>query len=127
MMFDKQKFSDILNKIVKEYDSITEFTALAGVGRSYISKFIHLKMSTPPSPKVLRKIADASKDITTYNELMYLCGHLNITKEYNINFPQNASGISVVPEIISKLHTLSDIELDKVNEYIDFIIIQKKK
>lgn len=82
-MFDAKKFSDILKRIVEQYDSITDFTKTANVGRSYISKYIHLKMPNRPSPKVLLKIANASKGITTYEELMAVCGHINSSKHFN--------------------------------------------
>lgn len=97
-MFDKKKFSEILKNIVNQYASITDFSIASGVGRSYISKYIHQKMPTLPSPKVLKKISNASKGVTTYEELMEVCGYIDIyenhiTKIYNelchIHFSSN--------------------------------------
>lgn len=81
-MFDKKAFSNILNKIINKYDSITDFADVSTVGRSYISKYIHMKIDAPPSPKVLEKIAASSKAVTTYEELMQICGYINIENTF---------------------------------------------
>lgn len=83
-MFDKQKFSDILQSIAKNYNSISEFADESTVGRSYISKYIHEKIASPPSPKVLKKIAEYSKGVTTYEELMIVCGYQKMQEEYEL-------------------------------------------
>lgn len=44
--------------------------------RTYISKYINLKLDNPPTPEILRKIANSSKGLTTYTELMLICGYL---------------------------------------------------
>lgn len=82
-MFNKNHFSEILNNIVTQYDSISDFAKISKVGRSYISKYMNLKLDSPPSPKVLDKIAENSKGITTYEELMIICGHINNTSSIN--------------------------------------------
>ena len=75
-MFDKLKFSQILNKINNTYDTMTEFSMKSGVNRTYLSQYINQKLDSPPSPKVLMKIANASNGIATYNELMQVCGYI---------------------------------------------------
>lgn len=75
-MFNQQKFSEILNNIVKKYDSISDFANVSTLGRSYISKYINLKLNSPPSPKILEKIANNSKNVTNYYELMEVCGYV---------------------------------------------------
>lgn len=54
-MFDQKKFSDILNKIVKLYGSISELANTTRQSRSYFSKYINLRLQAPPTPKVLEK------------------------------------------------------------------------
>lgn len=83
-MFNKKKFSEILTNIVEQYESISDFANTSKVGRSYISKYINQKIDSPPSPKVLDKIATASKGITTYNELMQICGYIPIDTTNNL-------------------------------------------
>lgn len=85
-MFNKEKFSEILLNIVNQYESISDFANTSKVGRSYLSKYINGKISSPPSPKVLNKIANYSKGLITYEELMIICGHINSTASiHNIN------------------------------------------
>lgn len=76
-MFDKKKFSKIIKSINDSYTTQYEFADKANVNRTYLSQAINCKLSTPPTPKILKKIADASKGITTYNELMSVCGYLD--------------------------------------------------
>ncbi len=76
-MFDKKEFSDILKKINLTYNSMTEFAQKASFDRTYISKYINMKLDNPPTPKILQKLANASNGITNYNNLMFLCGYTN--------------------------------------------------
>ena len=63
-MFDKKEFADILKKINSTYSTMTEFAQKACFDRTYISKYINMKLDNPPTPKVLKKIANASNGIT---------------------------------------------------------------
>lgn len=80
-MFDKIKFSQILNKINSTYDSMTEFSEKSKVNRTYLSQYINQKLDSPPSPKVLLKIANNSNKMTNYEELMLTCGYLEKNME----------------------------------------------
>ena len=113
-MFDKQKFSEILTQIVKQYNNISDFANISTLGRSYISKYINLKLNSPPSPKVLDKIANHSKGITNYNELMEVCGH--ITEKTFANNSIVDHNIIVLPLFIvnnGKLVQYSDLWVNK--------------
>ena len=55
-MFDKKEFSDILKKINSTYNSMTEFAQKASFDRTYISKYINMKLDNPPTPKILQKL-----------------------------------------------------------------------
>ena len=80
-MFDKLKFSQILNKINYTFDTMTEFSEKSDVNRTYLSQYINQKLDSPPSPKVLMKIANASNGLVSYNELMKICGYLEEAKQ----------------------------------------------
>lgn len=80
-MFNKDEFSNILHNIVIQYDSISNFTEIASLDRTYISKYINKKLEHPPSPDILRKISNNSYNVTNYLYLMYICDYLN-DKEY---------------------------------------------
>lgn len=79
-MFNKNKFADILKKINETYDTMTEFAQKASFDRTYISKYINLKLDNPPTPKILQKIANASNGIITYDALMEICGYVDNIK-----------------------------------------------
>ncbi len=74
-MFNKENFSSILREINSTYSSMTEFAQKASFDRTYISKYINMKLSNPPTPKILDKIANASNGVATYEELMHVCGY----------------------------------------------------
>lgn len=76
-MFNKEKFSNILNKINSTYNTMTDFAKKASFDRTYISKYINMKLDNPPTPKILQKLADASNGITSYAELMLICDYLH--------------------------------------------------
>lgn len=75
-MFNREKFSEVLEQINSKYTSMTEFAKHAKFDRTYTSKGINLKLQNPPTPDILRKIADNSRGITTYVELLEICGYL---------------------------------------------------
>ncbi len=76
-MFDVKRFSEILQKISNTYSSISEFSEKSDVNRTYLSKYINMKLNNPPTPKILEKIANASNNITTYKDLMLICNYID--------------------------------------------------
>lgn len=74
--FDKETFSNILSEIYKKYSNQRSFAKKANINRTYISKYINQKLEVPPSAKILRRLANASKGLATYQELMQICGYL---------------------------------------------------
>lgn len=97
-MFDKDLFSNILKKINDEYSSMTEFAKKASLDRSYISKYINKRLTNPPTPKILAGIANASKGLTSYDELMKICGYINLSGLYDINL--NTDELSILSEML---------------------------
>ena len=77
-MFNKDLFSRKLSLINDTYNSMTDFAKNANFDRTYISKYINKKLNNPPTPKILEKIALASNNITSYEELMQICGYINL-------------------------------------------------
>lgn len=76
-MFDKVKFANILRKISNTYDNQREFSEKSKINRTYLSKYLNMKLEQPPKPETLEKLAIASKGCTTYDELMYVCGYID--------------------------------------------------
>ena len=80
-MFNKNKFAEILKDIRDSYGSINKMAIKTGVTTSYISKLIRSLYSNPPSPEILKKLADNSNNIVDYNTLMRICGYLDKNME----------------------------------------------
>jgi len=76
-MFNKKDFSMVLKRINDTYDSMTDFAKKASFDRTYISKYINMKLDNPPTPKILAKISNASNGVVNYEDLMKICGYIN--------------------------------------------------
>lgn len=76
-MFDKNKFAQIIKNIKDTYNSQEEFSKKSEIGRTYLSQYMNMKIDKPPKPIILQKLANASHGITTYEELMIICGHIS--------------------------------------------------
>lgn len=74
-MFDKSKFAQIIKNIKELYNSQEEFAEKSGIGRTYISQYMNMKLEEPPKPRILEKLANASNDTVTYKDLMNICGY----------------------------------------------------
>lgn len=79
--FDKSKFQNILSEIYNLYGNYQDFMDYTGVDRGYLSRHMNNKLDNPPTPRILRRLANGSKGITTYKELMQVCGYLEGIEE----------------------------------------------
>lgn len=113
-MFNKEKFSIILNSIYKTFDNQRSFADATGVNRGYLSQYINKKLDNPPTPKILEKIANASKGLATYDELMLICGYASLATK--LNSPMVNNDIAVLILFISeneKLIPYNDLWVEK--------------
>lgn len=76
-MFDKVKFANILRKISNTYDNQREFSEKSKINRTYLSQYLNTKLEQPPKPEILERLANASRGITNYSELMNICGYFD--------------------------------------------------
>lgn len=90
-MFNKYLFSDILTKINSTYNSMSEFGEKAHLDRTYLSKYINKKLDNPPSPEILKKISEASNGITSYYELMEICGYIDLEVVFKLKNNQDTN------------------------------------
>lgn len=120
-MFQKENFSNILKNILKEYDSIQDFANHVEMDRGYLSRNINMKLDNPPTPKILKKIADNSKGITTYEELMKICGYINDDQKLD----------KIKSELLIKKHKIMEavkkLKLDNDEKSFLCYIIDKKE
>lgn len=83
-MFDKSKFAQIIKNIKETYNSQEDFSKQSGIGRTYLSQYMNMKLQEPPKPRILEKLASSSNGITTYKELMDICGYSKKTIENKV-------------------------------------------
>ena len=46
-MFNKNKFAEILQEVISQYDSISNFAEKSSLDRTYISKYVNKKLEHP--------------------------------------------------------------------------------
>lgn len=90
-MFDKSKFAQLLKSINDTYESQREFSKKSEINRTYLSQYMNMKLEEPPKPKILQKLANASNNIVTYNELMNICGYTDDVSLYKAFLEDNLS------------------------------------
>ena len=114
-MFDKKKFAYIIEKIKNEYETQEAFSEASGINRTYLSQYMNQKKDKPPTPRILKMLADASKGITTYDVLLFVCGYYeekhqkllnSLTKKDDVNLYAIPLFTSVNGEL---LNTDSDV------------------
>lgn len=74
-MFNKNEFANLIKRIKETYNTQEEFAKKSGVGRTYLSQYMNMKLEYPPKPKILEKLAASSNGITSYPDLMTICGY----------------------------------------------------
>lgn len=125
-MFDKAKFAQIIKKISDTYENQRNFSQKAEINRTSLSQYINMKLDKPPKPEMLEKLANASRGITTYQELMIICGYIEyrenteniqtiVSYKIGLNYSQLQNTINKVLSLL-----LTNDELKKVlNAFCD--------
>ena len=126
-MFDKNKFAQILKEINETYDSQRDFAKKSEINRTYLSKYMNMKLDKPPKPEILEKLANASNGIVTYQDLMIICGY--VKNEYE-NYADLLDKISKSKAYIDcfnllKSTVLTEEEITKILYYVTTTDIQK--
>ena len=125
-MFDKEKFSKIINTIVSYHynNNIAEFARAVPFDRTYASKYLHQRLNTAPPPRTLQKITDASKGVTTYTELLNICGYLPFEINDNISSLENKLSEAI---FTNNLYKLNDFELSETDlAYLMELLVNRK-
>ena len=94
-MFQKHLFKEQLIKLMNGKTS-TEFAEITGFNRTYLSKYLNLKLDRPPSARLLQNIASS---IVNYEDLLVSCGYLHSTSKIN----QSNNSIIKLP-IVGSVH-----------------------
>lgn len=124
-MFDKEKFANIINKIKNTYENQVEFSEKSGVGRTYLSQYMNMKIDKPPKPDILKKIADSSQGIVAYSELMKICGYIEEIQSYEDYASTRLKELK--PELLSLEENFSNLNLnEEEQELLENYKIQKE-
>lgn len=90
--FNKKAFSLLLEEAIGDR-SIAEFSRQSGVNRTYVSKLLNKNLNNPPSPEILKKLANSAYNNITYINLMQAAGYICLDeddKSYKNNEDNNA-------------------------------------
>lgn len=109
-MFNKNEFANLIKKIKETYNTQEEFAKKSGVGRTYLSQYMNMKLEYPPKPKILEKLAASSNGITSYPDLMTICGY------QENNYIKNKNDILFNIPILNKIVVNKPI---LANEYLE--------
>jgi transcriptional regulator with XRE-family HTH domain len=130
--FKPKLFKKLLEK-AKGDNSITKFSDISGVDRTYLSKYLNLKKEKAPTPKIIRKISDNSS--VKYEDLMVAAGYLDekfmeideiMMDYYDYHEPDKAKAIKKIKsdgnkEEIVFIYNIDDSLIwEKTNEF-DYI------
>ena len=123
-MFNKEEFGKIIKKINDTYSTQYDFADKANVNRTYLSQYINKKLSSPPKPDILQRIANASKGITTYAELLNSCGYLPFELNDNVSSLENKLSEAI---FTNNLYKLNDFELSETDlAYLMELLVNRK-
>ena len=95
-MFDKLRFKKTLEDALGDRKT-TEYAEESGVNRTYLSKYLNLRLDSPPGPEIIKRLAEKAHNNVTYEDLMSAAGFLS-----NINQTRDLKG-----------NNKEDVELDK--------------
>ncbi len=123
-MFQKNLFKEQLIKLMNGRNT-TEFSEQTGFNRTYLSKYINLKLDRPPSPRLLQAI---SSSIVTYEELLISCGYLHSTENQNsktIKLPVIGSVHAGNPTFSEDyIEGYESVDIAELNPSYDYIYIR---
>jgi len=76
VVFDKRRFANLLKEAIGDRTT-PKYADLTGVNRTYISKLLNEKLSSPPSPKIIKRLASDAYNNLLYEDLMDAAGYLD--------------------------------------------------
>ncbi|MFF2016268.1 hypothetical protein [Paenibacillus sp. NPDC058177] len=84
MIFDKERFSELLNK-AKGDRSINNFGRISQVDPGYISRLLRCQNDTPPSAAIISKLGSKAHNNVSDIDLMIAAGYIDESSESNQN------------------------------------------
>ena len=99
MDFDKEKLASLIVK-ARGNRSINEYAQQSGVTAAHISRLSRGLLGSPPTPQILKKLADKAIDVH-YDELMIAAGYLQETVREEKVIYKIGQALSSDPELAS--------------------------
>lgn len=130
----KEEYADLIKLIEKAQGTKTlnQFALAAGVNAGHLSRILNGNFKNPPSPELLKKIANNSRGEVSYNELLVAARYIdndnsdtkNLTSLYskeNIDKYNHLVENTRIKLLFDKLGELSDEELNQVADIVNIV------
>lgn len=122
-MYNKEKFSELLNQIKGER-SINTYAKESGVSAAYISKLLRGLYPKAPSPEIIKKLHDRQAEVS-YGDLMVAAGHILPLEESN-KMRLKSKYIASRDPLFQKLHPdleeqFKELTQEEKNELDEFV------
>ncbi len=129
-MFNRNKFAQILKNISETFENQRDFSKKSEINRTYLSQYMNMKLDKPPKPDILKKVAENSKGVTTYEELMAICGYTNIDNFLKEKYEYELSEFAfsekeyrnIITTFCNELFNFCRIELSKAEKRVITIL-----
>ncbi|MBO5475561.1 MAG: helix-turn-helix transcriptional regulator [Bacilli bacterium] len=137
----KEKYADLIKLIEKAQGNKTlnQFALASGVNAGHLSRILNGNFKNPPSPDLLKKIANNSRGEVSYEELLKASGYIDddilkkkedisIYNKENIEKYNHLIENTRIKLLFDKLGELDDEELDQVADIVNIVTkIDKNK
>jgi Helix-turn-helix. len=121
-MFDKDKFVELLILAKGNERSLNQFANACEISPAHISRYMRKLLSNPPSPDLLKRIANVSGGRVTYEELMNAVGYLPDSTDR-----PNSVKLEKLYKVIARAEDLNEENIEMVSEMLEAIIKDRKE
>lgn len=123
-MFQKEKFQTCLLQARGKRTNET-FSKESGVSRAYISAYLNLKRNEPPTPEIIRRLAKASQNNVTYENLMIAAGFIDENHNLDsLNVDEKSTENSLNSKknnLLADIETLSPESKKELEKYVQLL------
>lgn len=120
-MFDKQLFSELLEK-AKGERSINQYGQQCDVDPGYISRLLRGLRDQPPSADIIRKLGTKARGGITIEQLMAAAGYIDEPQNNPRELPE-----TVAPYLPEGFDELSPEARKEVLDFIDYVMVKYAK
>lgn len=124
-MFEKEKFKEAL--LGARGNRTNElYSKESGVSRTYISAYLNLRRDEPPTPEIIKRLANVACNNITYEDLMIAAGFLsdkyeNESSLSSFRVRQNTDNKYISKSIEEEIQDLSPASREELKKYIQLL------